>query len=55
MEEILLTQNLIQKPILKQEFSIPTSHVNEGGTIEKEPEKIRTTKKLFYDLLQVHI
>ena len=46
LEEILLTQNLIQKPILKQEFSIPTSGVNVGGTIEKEPEKIRTTKKL---------
>lgn len=62
LEEILLTQNLIQKP--KQEFSIPQNiiaapntgisggvNVNEtlklrGGTAEKEPEKIRTTKKL---------
>ena len=56
LEEMLLTQNLIQKPILKQEFSIPTSGLNEGhkfvgvglggSLIEKEPEKIRTTKKL---------
>ena len=56
LEEILLTQNLIQKP--KQEFSIPqniiaapNSGLNKGvkiggRTIEKEPEKIRTTKKL---------
>lgn len=62
LENILLTQNLIQKP--KQEFTIPQNvitasntgisrgvNVNEvsnlrGGTVEKEPEKIRTTKKL---------
>lgn len=56
LEEILLTQNLIQKP--KQEFSIPQNIIAApntglnkgvkigGGTIEKEPEKIRTTKKL---------
>lgn len=62
LEEVLLTQNLIQKP--KQTFSIPQNvitvpnniisgavNVKEvsnltGGTVEKEPEKIRTTKKL---------
>jgi hypothetical protein len=56
LEEILLTQNLIQKPT--QEFSIPQNVIAStntgvkevsnirGGTIEKEPEKIRTTKKL---------
>ena len=48
LEEILLTQNLIQKP--KQEFIInaqnesKASIVNNGGG--GEPEKIRTTKKL---------
>lgn len=55
LEEILLTQNLIQKP--NQEFSIIPQNVinipnvNEeikivGGSVEKEPEKIKTTKKL---------
>jgi hypothetical protein len=54
LEEILLTQNLIQKP--SQDFSIQQNIItrpliNEavklvGGTIEKQPEKIRTTKKL---------
>jgi hypothetical protein len=55
LEEILLTQNLIQKPT--QEFSIIPQNVinipsvNEeikigGGSVEKEPEKMRTTKKL---------
>ena len=55
LEEILLTQNLIQKPI--QDFSIiPQNIINiptineavkiSGGSVEKEPEKIRTTKKL---------
>jgi hypothetical protein len=55
LEEILLTQNLIQKPV--QDFSIvPQNIINipsineavkiSGGSVEKEPEKIRTTKKL---------
>ena len=55
LEDFLLTQNLIQKP--KQEFSIiPQNVINipsvneavkiSGGSLEKEPEKIRTTKKL---------
>ena len=57
LEEILLSQNLIQKP--QQEFTInpenfiQTPDVNirgvsnlEMGKVEKEPEKIRTTKKL---------
>ena len=62
LEEILLTQNLIQKPI--QDFSIQQNVITaqntgvigaakviggsnlEIGTLDKEPEKIRTTKKL---------
>jgi len=50
LEEILLTQNLIQKP--KQEIIINTQNEstgpanNGGGGGGREPEKIRTTKKL---------
>jgi hypothetical protein len=44
LEEILLTQNLIQKP--KQEFIINNVSPN-NEVIRKEPEKIKTTKKLF--------
>jgi hypothetical protein len=43
LEEILLTQNLIQKP--KQEFIINNVSSN-NEAIVKEPEKIKTTKKL---------
>jgi hypothetical protein len=43
LEEILLTQNLIQKP--KQEFIINNVSLN-NEVIVKEPEKIKTTKKL---------
>lgn len=44
LEEILLTQNLIQKP--KQEFIINNVSLN-NEIIVKDPEKIKTTKKLF--------
>jgi hypothetical protein len=59
LEEVLLTQNLIQKPI--QEFITPPQNkiivpnvnpnINEtgkigGSEVKKEPEKIRTKKKL---------
>jgi hypothetical protein len=48
LEEILLTQNLIQKP--KQEFIInnvsPNNVSPNNEVIGKEPEKIKTTKKL---------
>jgi hypothetical protein len=43
LEEILLTKNLIQKP--KQEFIINNISLN-NEVIGKEPEKIKTTKKL---------
>jgi hypothetical protein len=43
LEEILLTKNLIQKP--KQEFIINNLSLN-NEVIGKEPEKIKTTKKL---------
>ena len=43
LEEILLTQHLIQKP--KQELIINNVSLN-NEAIRKEPEKIKTTKKL---------
>ncbi len=43
LEEILLTKNLIQKP--KQEFIINNLSLN-NEVIGREPEKIKTTKKL---------
>jgi tRNA G10 N-methylase Trm11 len=43
LEEILLTQNLIQKP--KQEVIINNISLN-NEVIRREPEKIKTTKKL---------
>jgi len=43
LEKILLTKNLIQKP--KQEFIINNLSLN-NEVIGKEPEKIKTTKKL---------
>ena len=56
LEEILLTQNLIQNPnqniITSQTLGVSESAKViggsnlTGGTLEKEPEKIRTTKKL---------
>ena len=54
LEEILLTQNLIQKPKQEQEFiinqQIQTPIINNlslnNEAIRKEPEKIKTTKKL---------
>ena len=44
LEEVLLTQNLIQKP--KQEFIINTPNNNKSSIGGGEPEKIKTTKKL---------
>ena len=46
LEEILLTQNLIQKPKQEQEFIINNVSLN-NEVIGKDPEKIKTTKKLF--------
>jgi hypothetical protein len=54
LEEILLTQNLIQKPKQEQEFiinqHIQTPIINNlsvnNEVIKREPEKIKTTKKL---------